>query len=77
LPDGFSVRRIPQSFSSHQPHNIRKETFTMQGSVFEVYVENSNRERKIIRTDIDGFKRYALELQKHETAMKNIILERK
>jgi hypothetical protein len=77
FPDGFSVKRIPHNFISDQPHTLRKETFTMKGSALEVYVENSSRERKITRHDLDAFKKYALELQKHETAVKNIILERK
>lgn len=77
FPNGFKVRRLPQPFSSHQPHNIRKESFHSKGSSFEVHVENYNLKRKIRPADLNLFKQYALEFQNHETALKNIILERK
>jgi len=77
FPEGFKIKRLPQPFDNHQPHNTRKETFSLKGSSFEVQIENYNRERKILPRDVDVFKQYALEIQKHETALKNIIVERK
>ena len=77
FPNGFKIKRTPQNFASNQSYNHRKETFELKGSSFEVNVENFNQERKINLKDIKAFKQYALEIQKHETAVKNIILERK
>lgn len=76
FPEGFRVKKLPVPFTADQPFNIRREKFSMTGSTLEVNVENFSRERRIIRGEINLFKNYALELQKHESALKNIILER-
>ena len=76
FPDGFHVKKIPQTFLSDQPFGTRREKFVITGSTLEVNVENMSRKRMIIRDELDLFKNHALELQKHESALKNIILER-
>ncbi len=77
FPEAFKIKRIPQSFVSTQPYHKRKETYYSKGSTFEVHIENHNLGRKIPTADLKDFIRYALDFQNHETAAKNIILERK
>ncbi|MFO7568175.1 MAG: DUF3857 and transglutaminase domain-containing protein [Smithellaceae bacterium] len=76
FPDGFRVKNLPVPFSSDYPLNNRKETFVNRGSTLEISVETLSRKRKIIRGEMNLFRAYALELQRHESALKNIILER-
>jgi len=77
FPDGFRLKRLPPPFLSSQLHNIRKETFGLKNSTFEVQIENLNLKRKISPSDLNSFIKYALDFQNHETALKNLILERK
>ena len=77
LPEGFSAKSVPQTFLNQKRYQTRREMFTMKDNVFEVHVESVNRPDKIPGTHIEQFKQDAIILQKHETALKNIILERK
>lgn len=76
FPDGFRIKKLPQPFILEEPFNVRLEKYSMTGSTLEVFVENISRERKITRNEVDLFRKDALELQKHESALKNIIMER-
>lgn len=77
FPDGFSIRKLPENYASDQPHVTRQETFAMKGSTFEVSVANTQKERKVTLAELSDFIKYALELQRHESNMKNLIFERK
>ena len=76
FPDGFMVKNPPVPFNSEHPFNKRREIFSTKGSTLDIFVENFQRERKFIFGEMDLFRDYALELQRHESALKSVILEK-
>lgn len=76
FPDGFMVKNPPVPFISEHPFNKRREIFSTKGSTLDIFVENFQRERKFIFGEMDLFRDYALELQRHESALKSVILEK-
>jgi len=77
LPAGFKIKKLPKDFTSEKPFKYRTEKYSFKGSTFNVYLESKNMEETISLKDIDDFKKYATELQKHETSIKNIVFEKK
>ena len=77
FPAGFKIKRLPPDFTSRKPYKYRTEKYSFKGSTLEVHLEAKNMEQTIKLEDIDDFKNYALELQKHESSIKNIIFEKK
>jgi hypothetical protein len=77
FPEGFKIKKLPQDFISVKPFKYIKEKYGFKGTTFSVYVESKNREETIRLENIDDFKKYATELQKHETSVKNIVFEKK
>ncbi len=77
FPTGFKIKKLPPAFSLKKPFIQRSEKYSFQGTSLEVAVERKSFDHTIELTDLNDFKNYALELQKHESLLKNIILEKK
>ncbi len=77
FPEGFRVKKLPESFSFENAGNSRLERFSVNGSTLEVILHNIRHEQKIMPDKVGLFKKDALTLQARESAVKNIILERK
>jgi hypothetical protein len=77
FPDGFKIKRLPKNYTFEKLSRYRNETYGFKGSVFNVSVESKNQENTIRVDNIAEFKNYALELQRHESSIKNIIFEKK
>lgn len=77
FPAGFKIKKLPRDFTFEKPFKYRTEKYSFKESTLEVYLEAKNIEETIKLENIDDFKKYALELQKHESSIKNIIFEKK
>jgi hypothetical protein len=77
FPAGFKIKKLPHDFISVKPFKYIKEKYSFKDTTFNVYVESKNTEETIHLENIDDFKKYATELQKHETSVKNIVFEKK
>lgn len=77
FPEGFKIRKLPEPFMLEDADHKRTEKFTINGSTLEVAVQNVRRERKVPPGELVRFKKEALILQARDSAVKNIILERK
>jgi hypothetical protein len=77
FPTGFKIRKMPPAFSLKEPFIQRSEKYSFQGSSLEVSIEKKSFDHTIKLTDLNDFKKYALEVQKHESLLKNIILGKK
>lgn len=73
FPPGFKIKKLPQNYIFKKPFRYRKEKYSFTGSEFRVYLETKNEEQNIPLGKMNKFKKYASELQKHESAVKNII----
>ncbi len=76
FPAGFKIKKLPPAFSLKNPFIQRSEKYSFQGSSLNVSIERKSFDHTIKLTDLNDFKKYALELQKHESLLKNIILEK-
>jgi hypothetical protein len=77
FPAGFKIKRLPEKYTMNKPFRYRNEKHSFKGSVFHVSLESRNVEFTINLRDIDKFKQTALDLQKRESSIKNIIFEKK
>lgn len=77
FPAGFKIKKLPRAFSLKNLFIQRNEKYSFQGTSLEVSIERKSFEHTIKLTDLNDFKKYARELQKHESLLKNIILEKK
>lgn len=77
FPPGFKIKRLPEKYTLNEPFRFRSETYSFKGPVFRVSLESKNEEFTINLLDIDKFKKTALELQKRESSIKNILFEKK
>jgi len=77
FPHGFKIKRLPGDFTFKKPFKYRTEKYSFKGNTFTAHLESENMEQTIKLENINDFKKYALELQKHETSIKNIIFEKK
>ena len=73
FPPGFKIKKLPQNYIFKKSFRYRKEKYSFTGSEFRVYLETKNEEQNIPLGKMNEFKKYASELQKHESAVKNII----
>lgn len=76
FPNGFKIKKLPPAFSLRKPFIHRDEKYSFRGTSLEVSIERKSFDHTVKLTDLDDFKKYALELQKHESLLKNIILEK-
>lgn len=76
FPIGFKIKKLPPAFSLKKPFIQRSEKYFFQGTSLEVSIERKSFDHTVKLTDLDDFKKYALELQKHESLLKNIIMEK-
>lgn len=76
FPAGFKIKKLPKNYTLEIPYRYRKEKYSFEDSVFDVYLEAENKELTIDLKDIDEFKKQAIGLQKHESSIKNIIFEK-
>lgn len=76
FPIGFKIKKLPPAFSLKKPFIQRSEKYSFQGTSLEVSIERKSFDHTVKLTDLDDFKKYALELQKHESLLKNIIMEK-
>ena len=77
FPAGFKIKRLPRNYTFDKPFRFRSEKYSLSDSVFKVSVESKNEEYTLPLENIREFKKYAEELQKHESSLKNIIFEKK
>jgi hypothetical protein len=77
FPPEFKIKKLPKDFTSDKYSKHRTEKYSFKGSTFNIDLESKNMEKTIGLKDIDEFKKYATELQKHETSIKNVIFEKK
>jgi Domain of Unknown Function with PDB structure (DUF3857)/Transglutaminase-like superfamily len=76
FPEGFKIKKIPPAFELDKPFRYRTEKYNFLGSTFEVSIATKGTEQKIKVDELEDFKKNALEIQKHESALKNIIFEK-
>ena len=77
FPNGFKIKRLPKNYILQKPFRFRNEKYSFKGSVFQVNLESKNEEQTIDLKNINDFKDFATQLQKHESSIKNIIFEKK
>jgi hypothetical protein len=77
FPPGFQIKKLPSPFFYDDGACRRTEIFKEQGSEIEVLVQTIRYEKKIVPVYIDDFKKEASILQARDTAVKNIVMERK
>ncbi|PKN06328.1 MAG: hypothetical protein CVU72_05040, partial [Deltaproteobacteria bacterium HGW-Deltaproteobacteria-7] len=77
FPAGFKIRKLPGDFTFDKPFKYRTEKYSFKGSTFNVYLESKSNEETISPDNIDDFKKLAVELQKHESSIKNFVFEKK
>jgi len=77
FPAGFKIKKLPKDFTSEKYFKYRSEKYSFKDSTFNIYLEGKSREETIGLENIDDFKKYATELQKHETSVKNFVFEKK
>lgn len=77
FPAGFKIKRLPQDYTFEKSFRYRNEKYSFTGSVFKIILKSRNEEQTISLEKIDEFKKYANDLQKHESSIKNIIFEKK
>jgi len=77
FPAGFKIKRLPPNYTFDKPFRYRKEKYSFKGTEFRVDIESRNEEHTIPLDQIDAFKKFAGDLQKHESSLKNIIFEKK
>lgn len=77
FPAGFKIKRLPRNYTFKKPFRFRSEKYSFDGSSFQVSVESKNEDHTVPVDNINEFKKYAEELQKHESSVKNIIFEKK
>ena len=77
FPAGFKIKRLPKDYTLEKPFRYRNEKYSFKGSVFYIYLESKNEEQTIDLNNLNDFKEFATELQKHESSIKNIIFEKK
>ena len=77
FPAGFKIKKLPKDFTSEKYFKYRSEKYNFKDSTFYIYLEGKSTEEIIRLENIDDFKKYATELQKHETSVKNFVFEKK
>jgi hypothetical protein len=77
FPSGFKIKKLPKDFTFNKPFKFRTEKYSFKGSTLMIYLETKDLEETIKFESIDDFKKYAIELQKHESSIKNLIFEKK
>jgi hypothetical protein len=77
FPSGFKIKRLPPDFTFKKQFKYRTEKYSFKRFTFDVHLESENMEQTVKLENINDFKKYALELQKHESSIKNIIFEKK
>ncbi|HUN55544.1 MAG TPA: DUF3857 domain-containing protein [Smithella sp.] len=77
FPAGFKIKKLPKDFTSVKPFKYLNEKYSFTGSIFNVYLESKSTETTIRLENLDDFKKYATQLQKHESSIKNIVFEKK
>jgi hypothetical protein len=77
FPAGYKIKKLPKDFTSEKPFKYINEKFSFKNSTFNVFLETKNRQEIIRLENIDDFKKYAAELRKHESSIKNVVFEKK
>ncbi|HNY49069.1 MAG TPA: DUF3857 domain-containing protein [Smithella sp.] len=77
FPAGFKIKKLPRNYVFDKPFRFRSEKYSFNDSVFDISVESKNEEYILPLDNLHEFKKYAEELQKHESSIKNIIFEKK
>jgi hypothetical protein len=77
FPAGFKIKRLPKDFFFTSPFKIIKEKYDFRDSTFYLRTEEKNLSSKINVQDLEAFKMKALELQKHESSVKNLLFIKK
>ena len=77
LPTGFMIKKLPSDFTLQKSYEYRTEKYNFKDSVLTVSLESKRMEETIKTVDMDNFYKYAAQLQKHESSIKNIIFEKK
>ncbi len=77
FPSGFKIKRLPPNYTFEKPFRYRSEKYSFKDSVFRVVLEAKNEEQTISLGKIVEFKKAAIELQNHESSIKNLIFEKK
>ncbi|MCX5850204.1 MAG: DUF3857 domain-containing protein [Deltaproteobacteria bacterium] len=77
FPSGFKIKKLPKDYTFDKPFKYRTEKYSFKKSIFNMNMESKNMEQTIGLENIDDFKNNAVELQKHESSVKNIIFEKK
>lgn len=77
FPHGYKIKRLPPAFTFKKPFKYRAERYNFKGNTFNVHIEAENTEQNIKLKNINDFRKDVLELQKHESLIKNFIFEKK
>lgn len=77
FPRGFKIRKLPPAFILQKPFIYRNEKYSFQNNSLAVSIEKRSFDHTIGLESLDDFKTFARELQKHESSIKNMILEKK
>ncbi|HRS96910.1 MAG TPA: DUF3857 and transglutaminase domain-containing protein [Smithella sp.] len=73
FPPGFRIKRLPKDFEFKTPFKKLEEKYSFRHSTFTLETKEKNIDSTIDPKEIKNFQRAALELQKHESMVKNLI----
>jgi hypothetical protein len=76
FPKGYKIKNIPKEYNRNDPYKKGFLKFTFKDSSFKVYSETKSYKYKISPLEFENFKNHALEIQKYESSVKNIIFEK-
>ncbi len=77
FPKGFKVRKMPPSFVLDKPFKFSSVRFDAEGSTLILNLAVQEKDHQIPPDDFEAFKQHAAAVQKLESALKNIIFEKK
>ncbi|OGP87254.1 MAG: hypothetical protein A2031_07570 [Deltaproteobacteria bacterium RBG_19FT_COMBO_43_11] len=77
FPRGFKIKKLPPAFLLRKPFIYRNEKYSFKKNLLDVSIEKKSFKYTIRLENLDAFKTFALQLQKHESSIKNMILEKK
>jgi len=77
FPAGYQIKNLPALPAIDRPFKYRSEKFAFADSILTYVLETKNFDYKIPAAGIVEFKLFAAELQKRDSSIKSIIMEKK
>ena len=77
FPNLFKIKNIPKEYTRNDPYKKGFMKYESKENSLEMNYETKSFEYKIPVVDFEKFKNSALEIQKYEASVKNVIFEKK